>query len=173
MRGFAKVSLSNKMWKLSPSLRDASASMAHSKSLGPWRTADPRVDAEPTLYFGLAVVVRSSTVGMAPMRGAAGARGLNVGAAAVGARAAPQLSKEKTSRESMLRPTRGLRLVSPVVPLVRKPLELFSRKFYSPDARSGSKTKTSYADLASGASVSKILADAYHKRNKQIIAQHT
>ena len=71
MRGFEKVSFNKRMWKLSPSLRDASASMAHSKSLGPCRTAEPRVDAEPTLYFGLAVVVRSSTVGMAPRRGAA------------------------------------------------------------------------------------------------------
>ena len=85
-----------------PTLSDASASMAHSKSLGPCRTAEPRVDAEPTLYFGRAVVVRSSTVGMAPMRvvvaprltrrGAAGACGLIVGAApkrgAAGAREA-------------------------------------------------------------------------------------
>ena len=85
MRGFEKVSFNKRMWKLSPSLRDASASMAHSKSEGPWRTAEPLLDCEPTLYFGLAVVVRSSTVGMAPMRGAAGARGLMVGDAARGA----------------------------------------------------------------------------------------
>ena len=112
MRGLANVSFNKRMWKLSPSLRDASASMAHSKSEGPCRTAEPRVDAEPTLYFGRAVFVRSSTVGMAPARvvrssivvvaprltrrGAAGARGLKVGArAAVGTRAAPQLRKEK------------------------------------------------------------------------------
>ena len=102
MRGFEKVSFNRRMWKLSPSLRDASASMAHSKSLGPWRTAEPRVDAEPTLYFGLAVVVRSSTVGMAPMRGAAGARGLNAGASApVGARAAPQPRMEKIIIETI------------------------------------------------------------------------
>ena len=102
MRGFEKVSFNKRMWKLSPSFLLASASMAHSKSLGPWRTAEPLLDCEPTLYFGLAVVVRSSTVGMAPARGAAGARGLMVGARApVGARAAPQLSNEKTSRETI------------------------------------------------------------------------
>merc|ERR1719324_1779357 len=76
--------------------------MAHSKSEGPCRTAEPLLDCEPTSYFGLAVVVRSSTVGMAPMRGAAGARGLMVGARApVGARAAPQPSKEKIMIETI------------------------------------------------------------------------
>ena len=60
-----------RMWKLSPSLRDASASRAHSKSEVLVGRPIPASIGSRRCTSGRAVVVRSSTVGMAPGRGAA------------------------------------------------------------------------------------------------------